>query len=114
MPSYEYQCGDCGTTFSVFRSIEKRNAYCICPACGKEAFRVIASAPGLSIMSTTSRKAHAINERASHAPKTSDEFRASKHPIGCTCCSTAGSKATKRMNDGSKSFPSKRPWMISH
>ncbi|MBU2746236.1 FmdB family zinc ribbon protein [Acidithiobacillus caldus] len=113
MPSYEFECRHCGS-FAVFRSMEKRNAHCSCPKCGREAFRILASAPALSILTTASRKAHAMNEQASHEPKTTDEYRASKHPVGCACCSSSRSRATKIMPDGSKTFPSRRPWMISH
>lgn len=113
MPTYEYQCDTCGT-FDMLRPIAQRDALCSCPACSREAHRIIASAPALSAMATTARKAHAINERASHAPMTSGEYRAYKHPPGCGCCSTGGSKATVRAADGSKGFPTKRPWMISH
>jgi hypothetical protein len=37
-----------------------------------------------------------------------------KHPAGCGCCSTSKKATTVRAPDGAKSFPSKRPWMISH
>lgn len=113
MPTYEYQCESCGT-FDMLRPIAQRDVSCNCPACSGEAYRIIASAPALSAMSTTARKAHATNERAAHAPKTSGEYRAYKHPPGCGCCSSTGSKATVRAADGSKGFPTKRPWMISH
>jgi hypothetical protein len=36
-----------------------------------------------------------------------------RHGAGCSCCSTGKSNAVKAP-DGSKMFPTKRPWMISH
>jgi len=55
--------------------------------------------------------AHGINERAADSPK-----RLSQHGPGCACCSGKSGKgrSTLRLPDGSKSFPSARPWMISH
>ena len=113
MPIYEYQCESCGI-FDLGRPIALRDAGCNCPVCSRQARRVIASAPALSAMTAQARNAHATNERAAHAPMTSGEYRAYKHPPGCGCCSGTGSKATVRAPDGSKAFPTKRPWMISH
>lgn len=112
MPTYEYQCDNCGI-FNTLRPMAQRNTSCNCPVCGREAYRVIASAPAMSSLSTSMRIGHATNERASHAPMTSGEYRAHKHPPGCGCCGT-GSKATLCAADGTKGFPTKRPWMISH
>jgi hypothetical protein len=36
------------------------------------------------------------------------------HGAGCACCSGKSSRITKRGEDGSKCFPTSRPWMISH
>lgn len=112
MPTYEYQCQTCGI-FDQLRPIGRRDDHCRCPACGESSQRVVASAPALSVMSGRARAAHAVNERAAHAPKSSGEYRAYKHPPGCGCCGS-GVKATARAADGSKGFPTKRPWMISH
>jgi hypothetical protein len=59
------------------------------------------------------RKAHAINERAAHEPKTSSSL---KHGKGCSCCASPaiGKGSTLKTPDGAKLFPRKRPWMISH
>jgi hypothetical protein len=54
-------------------------------------------------------KAHAVNERSADSPK-----RSSGHGPGCGCCGGKTSSGTLRRPDGSKSFPAKRPWMISH
>ncbi|MFQ6615041.1 MAG: FmdB family zinc ribbon protein [Fidelibacterota bacterium] len=47
MPTYEYQCGDCGHRFEVFQSI-KEPALTTCPQCHHEAARrLISSGTGL-------------------------------------------------------------------
>jgi len=108
MPNYEYECGKCGG-FTASRPIAERNDPLQCTDCGAPAKRVIMTAPVLPRMSAFTRKAHAINERAAHEPKQS-----AQHGAGCGCCS-AGHKASTAMPAGSpKSFPDKRPWMISH
>ena len=113
MPTYEYRCDDCGD-FTAYRPIAVRNDPCICPYCGKGSERVILSAPTLATMSSTNRIAHATNERAAHSPKTSAEHHAThRHGPGCGCGSGI-SKSTVKSPDGAKTFPTKRPWMISH
>ncbi|NOZ74991.1 MAG: zinc ribbon domain-containing protein [FCB group bacterium] len=47
MPTYEYQCGDCGHRFETFQSI-KEPALTTCPQCHHEAVhRLISSGTGL-------------------------------------------------------------------
>ena len=110
MPVYEYHCADCG----VFENLVPMSAYsepCDCPACGASAPRVMLSVPRLAAMSSGLRRAHETNERAADSPKRS------AHGPGCGCCGgggTARKGKTLYRADGSKSFPSKRPWMISH
>jgi putative FmdB family regulatory protein len=114
MPTYEYFCEDCGD-FSALRPMSARNEPCACPHCGTAAYRVMLSAPTLATMDGATRSAHATNERAANAPMTSAEYAARhKHGPGCGCCSGKPSKSTVRAADGSKAFPTKRPWMISH
>lgn len=109
MPVYEYECAHCGP----FEALAPMSAFadpCNCPDCATPAPRVLLTAPGLAIMSTSTRTAHATNERAADTPKRSG------HGPGCSCCSGATKKPSKTLHrpDGSKSFPTKRPWMISH
>ena len=114
MPTYQYQCDNCGV-FDLLRPMAERDAHCSCPACSGDAYRIIVSAPALSAMSAAARTAYATNERASHAPMTSGDYRPYKqHLSGCGCCSAGGSKVTAHAVDGSKGFPTRRPWMISH
>jgi hypothetical protein len=68
------------------------------------------TAPKLSVMDSARRHAHETNERSADSP------RKSSHGPGCSCCGTGEKKNSKTLYrpDGSKSFPTKRPWMISH
>lgn len=84
---------------------------CNCPECGAEAPRVMLTVPNIANMDKGRRVAHQTNERSADSPK-----KTSTHGPGCSCCS-GGKKAgrkTLHRPDGSKSFPSARPWMISH
>ena len=47
------------------------------------------------------------------APRTLSSSRGSHGP-GCGCCSGRSSRLVKRGKGGTKSFPTSRPWMISH
>ena len=117
MPTYEYECEQCGG-FDALRSIAKRNEAAACPACGGESPRVLSSAPHLSRVAAGTRRAIETNERAANAPRSSKDPSAGnqrlRHPAGCGCCAPAGRSATARSPGGAKSFPGKRPWMISH
>jgi hypothetical protein len=85
-----------------------------CPRCDSTSPRVILTAPNFFCMSSDKRKAHATNERSANAPKTLDQYKASHGP-GCGCCSPGKpSRLVKKTRAGSKSFPTARPWMISH
>lgn len=116
MPVYEYMCESCGD-FTAMRPMSEYLAPQPCPDCGGTAPRVMLTAPAFSGLSREVRTAHATNERASHAPMNTGEYKA-KHASGCSCCSgmksrtKAGKTATAK--SGAKSFPSARPWMISH
>ncbi len=113
MPTYDHDCPSCGG-FEAFRPLSERNQPAACPHCGTASPRVLASAPRLALMSSTTRTAIGINERAQHEPRRSGDYARLKHPPGCGCCGTGRSKATVTAPNGAKAFPSKRPWMISH
>jgi putative FmdB family regulatory protein len=110
MPVYEYLCDDCGA-FTQMRPMSECDLPSDCPHCALEAPRVILTAPHCTTMSAQSRLAHATNERSAHAPRTSNN---SAHGAGCACCSGKSSRMVTRGKSGSKSFPTTRPWMISH
>jgi putative FmdB family regulatory protein len=101
MPVYEYLCNDCGP-FTDMRPMAECDAPQDCPRCESESPRAILTAPNFFCMSSDKRKAHATNERSANAPK------------GCGCCSTKPSRLVKQTRSGAKSFPTARPWMISH
>ncbi|PJI92639.1 putative FmdB family regulatory protein [Yoonia maricola] len=110
MPVYEYCCIECGP-FEAIKSMSLCNDPCNCPHCGASAPRVMLTAPNVSFVSSSLRKGHTINERSADSPK-----KTSTHGPGCGCCSGGNRRNSKTLHrpDGSKSFPSKRPWMISH
>lgn len=124
MPTYDYLCASCGP-ISANRPMSAHADPIECPACKAQAPRAILQAPHMSGLSASERTAHQRNESARHSPKFStksdreDSARENRkrHPAGCSCCS--GSSGNIRSSavyrpDGSKTFPSKRPWMISH
>ena len=114
MPTYDYACDQCGP-FESLRSMAQRDAPAVCPQCGTACERVLIGAPRLAVMSDRQRLAMSTNERASHEPVSSKSYVPRAHPSGCSCCSGgAKAKATAVAPNGNKSFPAKRPWMISH
>ena len=108
MPTYDYACPDCGP-FEALRSVSRRDEPGVCRSCGASAPRVLGGAPQLALMPAATRLAVATNERASHEPRRSRDHQ---HHAGCGC--GLGGGATRRTPDGNRSFPGKRPWMISH
>lgn len=113
MPTYDYQCNDCGG-FEARRNVRERDDTIGCPDCSAASARVMSAAPRLALMSDGTRRAIATNERAANEPKRSGDYARLKHPSGCGCCSTGKRGATVTGANGNKAFPSKRPWMISH
>jgi putative FmdB family regulatory protein len=116
MPVYDYLCRDCGP-FSETRPMAQYEDPCDCPGCGTSSERVMLTVPNIFSMSAARRTAFATNEKSAHAPKvsTKDERAAKAHGAGCSCCSgKKGKSSAVYAADGSKTFPSKRPWMISH
>lgn len=109
MPVYEYFCDTCGP-FEALAPMARYSEPCDCPDCAAPAPRVMMTAPNLAVMSSSIRKAHETNERSADSPKRSG------HGPGCSCCSSGKKLGSKTLHrpDGSKSFPTKRPWMISH
>lgn len=116
MPTYGYICPDCGP-FERFRPMAESAEPSDCPACGSTAPRVILTAPRMAMMDAGTRKAHATNEKAAHSPdfSTKASRAGGGHGPGCSCCSSS-KKPSRAVHtpDGGKTFPSARPWMISH
>ncbi|WP_332118515.1 zinc ribbon domain-containing protein [Azorhizobium caulinodans] len=117
MPVYDYMCEDCGP-FTQMHPMSVCADPQACPDCGLLAPRAFLSAPYFAGMDSARRSAIATNERSANAPMTSSEFAAKKHGAGCSCCSGMQSRSKKSRTatapSGAKSFPSARPWMISH
>lgn len=108
MPAYDYGCEDCGL-FTVVRPMAEYDLPHDCPECGHASPRALLRAPGLAMMGAGRRNAYATNERSANAPRLSADGGA--HRAGCKCCSPAAKVTTPA---AAKSFPSQRPWMISH
>jgi putative FmdB family regulatory protein len=110
MPVYEYLCDTCGP-FIRMRPMSEYDLPFDCPRCRASAPRVLLTAPQCLGMSVQRRHAHAANERSAHAPGVRSALNA-PHGAGCGCCATSNSKL--RPKSAAKSFPSRRPWMLSH
>ncbi len=109
MPSYDYICPDCGP-FIACATMADFDRPADCPHCGSHSPRALLTAPILANMDKGRHHAFVTNERSADSPKRSG------HGPGCGCCSGAAKKkpsGTLYRPDGSKSFPAKRPWMIS-
>jgi putative FmdB family regulatory protein len=104
MPTYEYECPNCGP-FTAMRPMAEFDLPMACEECATAAPRVMLTAPSFACMPAGARNAHATNERSAHRPAKSG----GRHPPSCGCCSGKTVKA-----GGVKSFPASRPWMISH
>ncbi|MEY4563136.1 MAG: hypothetical protein RLZZ618_2413 [Pseudomonadota bacterium] len=111
MPTYDYACTACGP-FDAVRRMADRDVPAACPRCSSASARAWLVAPRLADMPADRRLAMATNERASHAPAHSSDYKRLRHPSGCGCCKTS-SKASDQPK-APKSFANKRPWMISH
>lgn len=67
MPLYHYSCPACGA-FSDWRTMSDFDKPAPCPDCGAPAPRDVAT-PALG-MDWQNKKAHAINEKSAHEPRT--------------------------------------------
>jgi putative FmdB family regulatory protein len=111
MPVYDYLCERCGP-FTDMRPMAESGRPRECPECGAEAPRAFLTAPYMASMSTERRTAYATNERSASAPRS-----LKAHGGGCSCCSGSSMRYNKKRGEKpveAKSFPSRRPWMISH
>ena len=135
MPVYDYKCPEHGV-FNELASMEQAAAPSICPQCKALSPRILMIPPEVLAMSPAKqeqRKAMDHNEQAKHSPIISTidsraeaadrmafQKKQHKHSSRCGCShETAGDRSKLKqqvilMPDGSKIFPSQRPWMISH
>ncbi len=102
MPFYDYECSEHGA-FDDMRPVAESSTPQECPVCGRPSPRVFLCTPALLDMDATRRAAFATNERSAHEPRASKQHR---HGPGCGCGKSGA--------NGSKTFPNRRPWMISH
>ncbi|MBX2881371.1 MAG: zinc ribbon domain-containing protein [Granulosicoccus sp.] len=118
MPVYQYHCDSCGQ-FEKLVPMSQSRAFCECPDCHSRATRRIA-APFLALVADNTRKGLERNERAQHEPVHSQHRHhnyGSKGGSKCGCSGQGGKKISSTVAStpsGSKMFPTKRPWMISH
>ncbi len=131
MPVYDYKCAEHGI-FHDLATMDKAAEPCKCPQCGKMSSRIIMIPPEVLAMAPDAKKSLEKNETAQHQPIISSvdsrqeaaerKAYALKHGKGKSCgCSSHAEADTSSLKqqvvylpDGSKIFPSQRPWMISH
>lgn len=126
MPLYDYKCAEHGL-FHELVTMENAAKPCKCPKCGSMSPRVIMIPPEV-LQNAPAMKAREKNEQAQHQPIISSvdsrqeaaerKAHAHKHGKSCGCNHEANQSSLKQqviyLPDGSKVFPSQRPWMISH
>jgi putative FmdB family regulatory protein len=114
MPVYDYMCQRCGP-FTALRAMADFDMPLECSNCGGEAPRAFLTAPYVAAMPAERRVAHATNERSASAPLTLSGARQT-HGAACRCCSGKSLRPDQRArgDTDAKSFPTRRPWMISH
>ena len=112
MPAYDYACTRCGP-FTRVRPMADYAMPQDCPDCGMAAPRALLQVPAIGRLAAGQRRAHAMNERSADAPRLASGGPApgGAHRAGCKCCSPFAKKAAPA---AAKSFPTQRPWMISH
>lgn len=134
MPLYDYKCREHGL-FHELATMDKAGEPCACPKCGVLSARVIVIPPQLLVMAKERKKRFEINEKARHEPIIANvsnnlselninRKKSSRYQDKCNCGSTHPLQLKPNkgklqqqlvyLPDGSKIFPSQRPWMISH
>lgn len=97
MPTYDYQCKECGHTFEEFQSMSS-DLLVTCPSCGKPALkRLMAGGAGMIFKGSgfylTDYKKSGSSSSAS--PETSDASKAAKNPAASPGASKPDSKPSK-------------------
>lgn len=104
MPIYSYRCDTHGE-FAYLKTVSSRNEATYCPDCNQLSVRAI-TAPNLSVMSDTNRKAWQRNEKSMHEPK-----RISR---GHTCTHDHAHSSTTAQAPLKAGAKNTRPWMLGH
>lgn len=126
MPVYDYKCSVHGVFHELTKMADSAKPKA-CPKCQKLSPRIIMIPPQIFEMAPNQRKAAEKNEKARHSPiiSTKDAREEekqrivfeSRHSDKCGCGSNHTGSLKQQvlyLADGSKIFPSQRPWMISH
>lgn len=105
MPSYEYECADCGW-FEASRPIAESAAPHACPECEQPAPRGLASPHVRTSWAGIRYIAESRNEKSAHEPMTEHRLRSG----------TGRKQAEHKHGPHGHSHPkrSQRPWMIGH
>ena len=74
----------------------------------------ILTAPNFFCMPSDKRKAHATNERSANAPQNARPVQGLARAGLRLLLAGKPSRLVKKTRSGAKSFPTARPWMISH
>ncbi|MAY71660.1 MAG: formamidase [Halomonas sp.] len=110
MPVYDYKCPEHGL-FHELVAMDANGDTQPCPDCGDLASRVLLVSPGLLDMPPERRQAMDRNERAANEPRHGNHT--SEQDGGCRHRPRDKPRVFYTA-DGHKTFPSARPWMISH
>ena len=114
MPVYDYKCRDHGV-FHELATFEESDKPIACPTCGQLSARIIMVAPNILGLDKSTRQAHERNEKARHEPIQLSSKSNNGHKENCGCEDSDRGKSNLFFTaEGNKSFPSMRPWMISH
>jgi putative FmdB family regulatory protein len=103
VPIYSYQCLTHGE-FILLKAVSSRNEATYCPDCNGLATRSI-TAPNLSVMSDSNRKAWQRNEKSMHEPKRISRKHTCSHEHSNSTAHTTPLKAAQKNT---------RPWMLGH
>ena len=49
MPTYDYRCNDCGSTYDIFHKVREIEEDIMCPACNSEKHTRLLSAPNVAV-----------------------------------------------------------------
>jgi putative FmdB family regulatory protein len=118
MPVYDYLCARCGS-FTVLRPMAKYERPHPCPDCGAKSPRAMLTPPRLAGLPAEMRKAHAINEKSRHEPDicaggNAHAAQRHSHKGGRSKPESGGRRDSQGSTAAMKSFPVRRPWMLSH
>ncbi|MDR2052321.1 MAG: zinc ribbon domain-containing protein [Treponema sp.] len=99
MPTYEYECKDCGHTFEVFQSMSDAPLK-ICPECGKEVRRLINGGSGVIFKGSgfyvTDKKSGNTPAKTKDGETKSAETKSSTETGASSAASSGGSPSPEK------------------